>query len=239
MTLTWCCCTSPTVTLTVPTASSTLPRPSLLACSRTQSFCQVLVTPIEQGALQKEQLYMSLHSLPAHMLTRTIQCLPLSPGIAEVQQTMCGCLLPLRTLPVLSLRTSQSTCEQVGVQRTTDAALAMAVLLAEPAVATPYGAWLALTPASSAAARPVSTSLLICCSRQLFGVCWFAAAWKSWRTCDGQEASVLSTVQRSTDSRFQVRCSWAISTVICSHESKMTQVQVRKLGRPCATRQRL
>lgn len=113
----------------------------------------------------------------------------------------------------------------------------MAVLPAEPAVVTPYGASLALTPASTAAARPASRSLLICCSRQLFGVCWFAAAWKSWRTCDGQEASVLSTVQRSTDSRFQVRCSWATSTDICSHGITMTKVQTRKLGKPCATRQ--
>ena len=44
------------MTLTVPTASSILPKPSLLACSKTTLFFQVPMTPVKQGALQKEQI---------------------------------------------------------------------------------------------------------------------------------------------------------------------------------------
>ncbi len=55
------------MTLTVPTASSILPKPSLLACSKTKSCCQVPITPVEQGALQKEQIvHGSAQSASSH-----------------------------------------------------------------------------------------------------------------------------------------------------------------------------
>ncbi len=44
------------MTLTVPTASSTLPKPSLLACSKTKLCIQVPITAVKQGTLQKEQI---------------------------------------------------------------------------------------------------------------------------------------------------------------------------------------
>ena len=92
-------------------------------------------------------------------------------------------------------------------QPTAEAALAMLLLTADPALATPYGASLAFRQASTDDDSPPIMSLLIWCSKQLLGACWGPPAWNRRRTWAAQDPSVLSTVHLSTASEFHAKCS--------------------------------
>lgn len=117
----------------VATASSPLPRTSLLTC----------------GTPHTPPAHVSWHQIRA---VATTQC-----GHAGQMPWEKEVLVNPYNIANEALRCFKSAVHGP----TAEAALAMAALTADPALETPYGASLAFTQASADEAKPVTTSLLI------------------------------------------------------------------------------
>lgn len=105
MTLTWCCCSSSMITVAVATASSPLPRPSLLACSTIRYDSQLSAYAFEQTM---DKGFCALPHFLKHAATKQVEhasrdlrqiwclCVQVSKAASEAAKGGAYCSIPKR-----------------------------------------------------------------------------------------------------------------------------------------------